>query len=57
MRDEVARTNYAHGQPVTVSVGSRWLVPTTPFPELVARADTALYDAKAAGRDRVVCAT
>ena len=57
MRDEVARTNYAHGQPVTVSVGVALARPDDTVPELVARADTALYDAKAAGRDRVVCAT
>lgn len=38
----------------TISVGVAWSAPDSTFSELYARADKALYVAKAAGRDRVV---
>jgi predicted signal transduction protein with EAL and GGDEF domain len=43
---------------VTVSIGVAWLDDTNETPdELIRRADAALYEAKAAGRNRVVCST
>lgn len=41
-------------QPVTVSIGVAHYENEADWPELVERADRALYDAKAAGRNRVV---
>lgn len=62
-RKAVADLNIAHTGSewgcVTVSIGLALQAPGTPFePErLLARADAALYDAKAAGRNRAVVAT
>jgi predicted signal transduction protein with EAL and GGDEF domain len=41
---------------VTVSIGVAWMNSTHETPDdLIRRADAALYEAKAAGRNRVVC--
>jgi hypothetical protein len=41
---------------VTVSIGVAWLNAASDAPDdLIRRADAALYEAKAAGRNRVVC--
>ena len=41
---------------VTVSIGVAWMNSTYETPDdLIRRADAALYEAKAAGRNRVVC--
>jgi diguanylate cyclase (GGDEF)-like protein len=43
---------------VTVSIGVAWMEANQEAPdELIRRADAALYEAKAAGRNRVVCST
>lgn len=43
---------------VTVSIGVAWMEANNESPdELIRRADAALYEAKAAGRNRVVCST
>jgi diguanylate cyclase (GGDEF)-like protein len=43
---------------VTVSIGVAWLEAPTELPDdLIRRADAALYEAKAAGRNRVMCNT
>jgi diguanylate cyclase (GGDEF)-like protein len=43
---------------VTVSIGVAWMEANLEAPdELIRRADAALYEAKAAGRNRVVCST
>jgi diguanylate cyclase (GGDEF)-like protein len=43
---------------VTVSIGVAWMEPNPEAPDdLIRRADAALYEAKAAGRNRVVCST
>jgi diguanylate cyclase (GGDEF)-like protein len=43
---------------VTVSIGVAWMESPTELPdELIRRADAALYEAKAAGRNRVMCNT
>jgi diguanylate cyclase (GGDEF)-like protein len=43
---------------VTVSIGVAWMNSTHETPDdLIRRADAALYEAKAAGRNRVVCST
>jgi diguanylate cyclase (GGDEF)-like protein len=43
---------------VTVSIGVAWMEANTELPDdLIRRADAALYEAKAAGRNRVVCST
>jgi len=57
LRRDVARTPLANGLRVTVSVGVAIAAPGCDgVDELVSRADTALYRAKAAGRDRAVVA-
>jgi diguanylate cyclase (GGDEF)-like protein len=53
VRAQVARASVPHG-PVTVSAGLAETDGTLPVPELIARADARLYEAKRAGRDRVV---
>jgi diguanylate cyclase (GGDEF)-like protein len=40
--------------PVTVSIGVAALVPSDDLPRLIHRADSAMYEAKAAGRNRVI---
>lgn len=40
--------------PVTCSVGIAWAGPCDTWKSLIGRADTALYNAKSAGRDRIV---
>ena len=43
---------------VTVSIGVAWMEAPPEMPDdLIRRADAALYEAKAAGRNRVVCST
>jgi diguanylate cyclase (GGDEF)-like protein len=43
---------------VTVSIGVAWMESNSESPDdLIRRADAALYEAKAAGRNRVVCST
>jgi predicted signal transduction protein with EAL and GGDEF domain len=43
---------------VTVSIGVAWMEGPHEVPDdLIRRADAALYEAKAAGRNRVVCST
>ena len=44
------------GEQVTISFGAAEFVPGEPLERTLARADEALYCAKTAGRDRVVCA-
>jgi diguanylate cyclase (GGDEF)-like protein len=46
----------AAGLAVSLSIGATEHVGTEPFAETIARADRALYDAKAAGRSRIVLA-
>jgi predicted signal transduction protein with EAL and GGDEF domain len=41
---------------VTVSIGVAWMESSSELPDdLIRRADAALYEAKAAGRNRVMC--
>lgn len=57
LRADVAGQPYRKGElrvPITVSIGVAWLdVATRDFNDLMRRADAALYDAKAAGRNCV----
>lgn len=53
MRTAVAHANWL-AQPATISIGVATLQPEEAAASLCARADTALYAAKAAGRNRVV---
>ena len=61
LRENICGTAFPVGQTqlrVTVSVGVAWLESAGELPdELIRRADAALYEAKAAGRNRVRCSS
>jgi diguanylate cyclase (GGDEF)-like protein/hemerythrin-like metal-binding protein len=56
LRAALAAATFAHAAPVTMSFGVAEAVAGEPWQGLVDRADRAMYEAKAAGRDRVVVA-
>ncbi len=53
-REVSTRVGAADGRPVSVSIGVAQRAPAEPMAATLARADAAMYRAKAAGRDRVV---
>jgi diguanylate cyclase (GGDEF)-like protein len=61
LRANICATSFRLGEAelrVTVSVGGAWMDAAQEGPdELIRRADAALYEAKAAGRNRVICST
>jgi diguanylate cyclase (GGDEF)-like protein len=61
LRAAICATQFLVGEAelrVTVSIGVAWMEGAQEAPdELIRRADAALYEAKAAGRNRVVCST
>ncbi|MDJ1009014.1 MAG: GGDEF domain-containing protein [Paracoccaceae bacterium] len=56
IRDRVRTDVRVHGRPVTLSIGLAIAEMPRPRAEVISAADAAVYDAKAAGRDRVVVA-
>jgi len=54
LRTLIGAHTFAHGEPLTVSLGVAEFAPQETLPALLARADRALYDAKTRGRNRVV---
>jgi diguanylate cyclase (GGDEF)-like protein len=61
LRAAICATQFLVGEVelrVTVSIGVAWMDANQELPDdLIRRADAALYEAKAAGRNRVVCST
>jgi diguanylate cyclase (GGDEF)-like protein len=61
LRANICSTPFLVGEAevrVTVSIGVAWMEAPTELPDdLIRRADAALYEAKAAGRNRVMCNT
>lgn len=55
IRQAVASTAFPHGQPLTVSLGVTQFGPSDHREALLRRADQALYQAKAAGRNQSCC--
>lgn len=56
LRDRLADTQFDHGSAVTMSFGVAEALAGESWQQLVERADRAMYEAKRAGRDRVVVA-
>lgn len=57
LRDRLADAQFDHGGAVTMSFGVAEALAGESWQQLVERADRAMYEAKAAGRDRVVVAS